>query len=153
MSTERQDREREKLIYLEDYTDLIKSLDELAGDVSNGEVIDKQISKSIACVGRALRDKVKYIVNFSKSSRKKQGFFARRRDLKLEKQLEKQERELEELEVQHQKAILEKKNKQIASSQAETKALECTETDENPSDEEKVDPNTQENTETEVLDF
>lgn len=106
LMTERQEREYEQLKSFSDYTDLIKDLDDLASSVSNGEVIDKEISKSIACVSKAMREKVKYIVNISKSWRRKQSWLSVRKDIHQEKEYEEQNKELERLEHYY-------KNKQI----------------------------------------
>ncbi len=114
MTTERQEREYEQLKSFEDYTELIKELDDLASSVSNGEIIDKEIFKSIACVSKAMRQKVKYIVDSSKSWRKKQSWLSVRRDKKIEKEFEEQERQLDLMEQRF-------KNKQLPLPSMETK--------------------------------
>ena len=112
--TERQEREYEQLKSFEDYTDLIKELDDLASSVSNGEVIDKEISKSIECVSRAMRQKVKYIVNISKSWRRKQSWLSAKKDKRLEKEIEEQNKALELMEKRF-------KNKQLPLPQEDPK--------------------------------
>lgn len=105
MQTERQWRQGECLETLEDYLELIKQLDETAGEVANGEAVDKHICRSISTVSRAMRKKVEYIVGISKKYRKKQGFLSVRKDLKTEKEYAEQEAMLELMKKQHLTAL------------------------------------------------
>ena len=147
--TERQDREYEKLVTLEDYIELIKSLDELAGDVANGQVVDKEIMKSIACVSKAMTKKVKYIVNFSKEFRRKQSRWSLRRDRQLEREAEEQEEELERLEKEFETNLTKNASKTMLN-QSETgsqKVLECDETELEVIDDPKCEAETPSNEE------
>lgn len=158
MQTERQWRQGECLETLEDYLDLIKQLDETAGEVANGEAVDKHICRSISTVSRAMRKKVEYIVNISKKYRKKQSFLSVRKDLKAEKEYAEQEAMLE-LMAKHQLTALPEPPKQgfwgkiksLFTKKAPNKALleapEEAETEPEQPEVEEIEP------ESEVLDF
>ena len=86
--TERQERELEQLKTLDDYLDLLKVLDETAGEVENPTPIDKVMLS----VSKAMTKKVKYILSISKKYRQRQGFFS----VMADKRQEKREKEAEE---------------------------------------------------------
>ncbi len=80
--TEREEREFEVLKTVDDYADLIEKLDDMAGNLSNDEAMDKVLFR----VGKALDEKIKYILKISKRWRKKQSLQSRRYDKKIEEQ-------------------------------------------------------------------
>ena len=162
--TEREERQTEVLFTLKDYIEQIKELDELAGDVANGDKIDKYISQSIKSVAQALNQKVKYIVSISKKYRKKQSLLSVKKDLKIEQEQAQQEALFNLMKEQQLtaipepaqeppkgflakvKALFSRKGKTMAISlpkepeNEKQEALECDETEEQAPDVEIVDP-------------
>lgn len=95
--TERELRDLEKLKTTDDYID---EINRVKSAVCETKKADKKIDDTLELLAGALYDKYKYIVNISKSYRKKQGLFSKisdwreeRRLKKLGKQAEKQAKE------------------------------------------------------------
>lgn len=117
METERQRRASEELKTLEDYKDTLMLLRELT--IFN----DKSIKESIKLLGLGVKEKIKYLMGISKQYRKKQRFFSRWKDKRLEKMIEKtfkeqEEDEQEACEVQDLKEQLVNANSLIERQQA-----------------------------------
>lgn len=86
--TEREEREYEVLKTVDDYSELIEKLDDMASNLSNDGVMDKVLFR----VGKALDEKIKYLMKISKPWRKKQTLQSRRCDKKLESEEKSKER-------------------------------------------------------------
>ena len=118
METERQRRASEELKTLEDYKDTLMLLRELT--IFN----DNSIKESIKLLGVGIKEKVKYLMGISKQYRKKQRYFSRWKDKRLEKALQKTFMEQDEQfeddsdEVQNLKDQLAEANQVIEKQQA-----------------------------------
>ena len=97
MRTERQYRESEQLVSVEDYLNEINLLIEMSEDME-GSKSTNYIDKTIILLCKALNRKEKYKLRFSRRWRKSQGFFSRWKDVRAERREIKRE-EAEEKEV------------------------------------------------------
>ncbi len=122
MTTERQKREIDKVITLDDHIDLLEKLSN-ASDNIYGKCYDE----TLKVAGEALKEKVKYIIDMSAPYRKKQGWFSRWKDLRREKKeykLEEKEKAKEEKEealkedyefrLKALRKVVEKQNEQLS---------------------------------------
>ena len=88
--TERQIREAQKLVDTQDYLDYLSVLTDSDGD-------PVYLKKTIECVTKAMYKKVKNVLNESADMRKKQSWWSKRRDKKIEAANAKQSAEIERL--------------------------------------------------------
>ena len=101
MTTERQKREIDMVITLDDHINLLEVIAD-ASDNIDGDCYDS----TLKLAGQALKEKVGYILDMSARYRKKQGWFSRWRDLRREKKEERLE-EKNKLSEEKEKALKE----------------------------------------------
>ena len=88
--TEREMRDKERLITVDDYFDEFSKLEEVAGTVS-----DKDLDRILRLLSKALYKKYKYVINYSAPFRKKQGWLSVLKDKREEKRRNKEVEEKE----------------------------------------------------------
>ena len=92
--TERQIREEQKLVDTQDYLDYLSVLADSDGD-------SVYLKKTIECVTKAMYKKVKNVLNESADMRRKQPWWSKRRDKKIEAENAKRSAEIERLQSEN----------------------------------------------------
>ena len=93
--TEKQIRDAQKLVTTEDYLDYIEVLSDSQADTN-------YLKKTIEYVSKMMFKKVKNVLNESADMRKKQSWWSKRRDKKIEAENAKHSAEIERLETENQ---------------------------------------------------